>query len=77
MLVVSVPVLSEQITEVHPKVSTDGNDRTIAFFLAMRRVPRAKQVVITAGKPESVKIMCVFKTQKDFIPRPSFIRDKL
>ena len=51
MFVVKVPVLSEQITDVHPSVSTDGKDLTMAFFLAMRRVPRAKQVVITAGKP--------------------------
>jgi len=52
--VVSVPVLSEHITEVQPRVSTDGNDLTIAFFLAIRRVPRAKQVVITAGKPSGM-----------------------
>ena len=51
MFVVKVPVLSEQITDVHPNVSTDGKDLTMAFFFAMRRVPRAKQVVITAGKP--------------------------
>jgi hypothetical protein len=57
MLVVSVPVLSEQMTEVHPNVSTDGKDRTIQFFLAIRRVPRAKHVVITAGKPKGIK-MC-------------------
>ena len=51
MFVVSVPVLSEQMTEVHPRVSTDGKDLTMAFFLAMRRVPRARQVVMTAGRP--------------------------
>ena len=55
MLVVSVPVLSEQITDVQPKVSTEGNDLTIQFFLAIRRVPRAKHVVMTAGKPASTK----------------------
>ena len=32
--VVSVPVLSEQITVVQPSVSTAGSDRTMAFFLA-------------------------------------------
>ena len=52
MFVVSVPVLSEQMTDVHPKVSTDGKDLTIQFFLAIRRVPRAKQVVMTAGRPK-------------------------
>ena len=30
-LVVRVPVLSEQMTDVHPKVSTEGSDRTIEF----------------------------------------------
>ena len=38
-LVVNVPVLSEQITDVHPRVSTDGNERTMAFFFAIRLVP--------------------------------------
>lgn len=51
---VSVPVLSEQITEVQPSVSTEGNDLTIAFFLAIRRVPKARQVVITAGNPSGI-----------------------
>lgn len=50
-LVVRVPVLSEQMTEVQPRVSTEGRERTMAFFLAIRRVPRARQVVMTAGKP--------------------------
>lgn len=51
-LVVRVPVLSEQMTEVQPRVSTEGRLLTMAFFLAIRRVPRARQVVITAGRPE-------------------------
>lgn len=46
-----MPVLSEQMTDVQPRVSTEGRERTMAFFLAMRRVPRAKQVVMTAGRP--------------------------
>ena len=53
-LVVRVPVLSEQMTEVQPKVSTEGNERTIEFFLAMRFVPKAKQVVMTAGRPSGM-----------------------
>ncbi len=52
--VVNVPVLSEQITDVQPSVSTDGNERTIAFFFAIRRVPNARQVVMTAGKPSGI-----------------------
>ena len=35
-LVVSVPVLSEQITLVQPSVSTAGSTVMMAFFLAMR-----------------------------------------
>ena len=50
-LVVRVPVLSEQMTEVQPRVSTEGRLLTMAFFLAMRRVPSARQVVMTAGSP--------------------------
>lgn len=50
-LVVRVPVLSEQMTDVQPRVSTEGRLLTMAFFLAMRRVPRARQVVMTAGRP--------------------------
>jgi hypothetical protein len=53
-LVVNVPVLSEQITDVQPSVSTDGNERTMAFFFAIRRVPNARQVVMTAGKPSGI-----------------------
>ena len=53
-LVVSVPVLSLQITDVHPRVSTDCNLRTMAFFLAIFLVPSARQVVITAGSPSGI-----------------------
>ena len=54
LLVVIVPVLSEQTTVVQPRVSTDGKVRTIAFFLAIRVVPRARQVVTTAGRPSGI-----------------------
>lgn len=53
-LVVNVPVLSEQITEVQPSVSTEGRLRTIAFFLAIRLVPSARHVVMTAGSPSGM-----------------------
>lgn len=39
---------------MQPSVSTDGRDLTIAFFLAIRLVPRARHVVITAGKPSGM-----------------------
>ena len=51
---VRVPVLSEQIVEVHPNVSTDGRRRTIQLFYAIFLVPNAKHVVITAGKPSGI-----------------------
>ena len=49
-----IPVLSEQMTDVQPRVSTDGSERTMAFFLAIRRVPKARQVVMTAGRPSGM-----------------------
>mmetsp|Transcript_13157 Transcript_13157/g.43355 ORF Transcript_13157/g.43355 Transcript_13157/m.43355 type:complete len:285 (+) Transcript_13157:1632-2486(+) len=52
--VVSVPVLSLQMTVVQPSVSTLGSLRTMAFFLAILRVPSARQVVITAGSPSGM-----------------------
>ncbi len=39
---------------MQPSVSTDGNERTIAFFFAIRRVPNARHVVITAGRPSGI-----------------------
>lgn len=51
---VKVPVLSEQITVVHPRVSTEVSLLTIAFYAAIFRVPRAKHVVITAGRPSGI-----------------------
>merc|ERR1719430_2464837 len=54
MLVVRVPVLSEQITLVQPRVSTEGRDLTMAFLAAILLVPRARQVVITAGRPSGM-----------------------
>mmetsp|Transcript_49599 Transcript_49599/g.97718 ORF Transcript_49599/g.97718 Transcript_49599/m.97718 type:complete len:210 (-) Transcript_49599:1228-1857(-) len=52
--VVSVPVLSVQITVVHPKVSTEGSLRTMEFFFAIFLVPSARQVVMTAGSPSGI-----------------------
>ena len=50
-----MPVLSEQMTEVQPRVSTEGKLLTMAFFLAIRRVPSARHVVMTAGRPEGLR----------------------
>ena len=39
LLVVRVPVLSVQMTDVQPRVSTDGRLRTMTLLLAIRAVP--------------------------------------
>lgn len=54
LLVVSVPVLSEQMTVVQPNVSTLISLLTIDLCLAILLVPRARQVVITAGRPSGI-----------------------
>ena len=48
---VSVPVLSEQITDAEPSVSTDDNRFTIARWRAMRCTPRARTSDRIVGKP--------------------------
>lgn len=50
---VRVPVLSEQITDVQPKVSTEGKDLTMAFFFAILLVPVLK--IFLSGKIECDK----------------------
>ena len=51
---VRVPVLSEQMTVVHPRVSTDYRRLTMQLFAAIFLVPSARHVVITAGKPSGM-----------------------
>ena len=51
---VSVPVLSEQITEVEPSVSTAGRRLTIALRRAISRVPIDSRAVTTAGSPVGI-----------------------
>ena len=48
---VSVPVLSESITVVAPRVSTDESCFIIAFLRARVWTPRARAIVIVAGRP--------------------------
>jgi len=51
-LVVRVPVLSEQMTVVQPRVSTDGRVRTIAFCFAIFLLQRrALSCTLLPGKP--------------------------
>ncbi|MNP46090.1 hypothetical protein D3C76_1400620 [compost metagenome] len=49
-----MPVLSEQMTEAQPSVSTDGSLRTIALRLIMRCTPSASAIVTMAGKPSGM-----------------------
>ncbi len=51
---VSVPVLSEQIRETEPSVSTAGRRRMIERRLAMRWTPIASVIVISAGRPSGM-----------------------
>ncbi len=46
-----MPVLSEQIADVEPRVSTDRSRLTIAPFAASACVPSERTVVTTAGRP--------------------------
>ncbi len=51
---VSVPVLSVQITDTDPSVSTAGSLRTRALRRAIRRAPKARAMVTTAGRPSGI-----------------------
>ena len=54
LLRVRVPVLSEQIAEVEPSVSTAGSRLTIALRRAMSLVPIDSSAVTTAGRPVGI-----------------------
>ena len=49
-----MPVLSEQIADVDPSVSTDRSRFTIAPFAASRWVPIDSSIVTTAGRPVGI-----------------------
>jgi len=51
---VRVPVLSEQITETDPNVSTAGSFLTIACSLINRWTPIARTMVTIAGNPSGI-----------------------
>ena len=46
-----MPVLSEQMAETEPSVSTEGSRLTMAPWAASARVPIEYMVVTTAGRP--------------------------
>ena len=49
-----MPVLSEHMTFVQPRVSTAGRCRTIARWRAIFLTPRASTIVTTAGSPSGI-----------------------
>ncbi len=49
-----MPVLSEQMTVVLPRVSTAGNRRMMALRRAIRATPMASVTVSTAGRPSGI-----------------------
>ena len=51
---VRVPVLSEQMTEALPSVSTAGRRRMIALRLTIRCTPMASTMVTMAGRPSGM-----------------------
>ena len=51
---VSVPVLSEQMRDTEPSVSTAGRRRMMALRCAMRCTPIASVMVMSAGRPSGI-----------------------
>ena len=51
---VSVPVLSEQMRDTEPSVSTAGSRRMMALRWAMRCTPIASVIVMIAGSPSGM-----------------------
>ena len=54
LFMVRVPVLSEQMTEAQPRVSTAGSFLMMALRLTMRCTPRASTMVTTAASPSGI-----------------------
>ena len=74
-LSVRVPVLSEQIADVEPSVSTDFSRLTIAPFSASCCVPTESSIVTTAGRPVGIaaiaSVMPVRNSESKSSPRAS------
>ncbi len=51
---VKVPVLSEQMRDTEPRVSTAGSCRMMALRWAMRCTPIASVIVMMAGRPSGI-----------------------
>ena len=70
-----MPVLSEQIADVEPSVSTDRSRFTMAPFAASACVPSESTVVTTAGRPVGIaaiaRLMPIRKRSSKDSPRIS------
>ena len=70
-----MPVLSEQIADVEPSVSTERSRLTIAPFAASACVPSESIVVTTAGRPVGIaaiaRLMPIRKSSSKSSPRIS------
>ena len=70
-----MPVLSEQIADVAPSVSTERSRLTIAPFAASACVPSESTVVTTAGSPVGIaaiaRLMPMRKSSSKSSPRAS------
>ena len=70
---VMVPVLSEHITEVQPRVSTLWSLFTSAFCFSIRLTASARAIVTVAGSPSGIAamamVMPVMSISKTFSPR--------
>ena len=54
LFMVRVPVLSEQMTEAQPSVSTAGSFFTMALRLTIRCTPSASTMITTAVRPSGI-----------------------
>ncbi|MNH17900.1 hypothetical protein D3C79_775870 [compost metagenome] len=65
---VSVPVLSEQITFIAPRVSTVGSLRMIALLRAMRCTPSERMIDTIAGSPSGTAATARLISDSDSSP---------
>ena len=68
---VNVPVLSVQMTEVHPSVSTAERRLTSAFRRAIRWTPIARERVTVGSSPSGTKATIIPRAKRN--PSPGFI----
>ena len=72
---VMVPVLSAQITDVEPRLSTAGSRRTSAPERASRQRPAASATVVTAGKPSGIAAIARVRAVSSMSPSRLAVED--